>query len=428
MISSEKRQRRRLHHASSFWSLGVALVVAFSSVLATPVNASSTHDGWSVQKYTTTPYCVTSSLCLGISFIGGAGIGSAATGSTILATSDANGPRPVGPVVIATIRGSSTSTAFLTDISCAPGASMCAAVGNATGSRQGHSVAGPFVVYTNALGKRPWHIVVLSAYKGIAGTDQNVSQVTCVSATSCIAIGGTQNGTNYPLLWTTSNAGATWRFESATLPQPTQTIGIASMTCANATTCVAYDGGLLFTDRGPAHFQLAHTPAIWTKKSVVTAGVAYNSTSFILIGVSCIPGSGGCVAVGSTSIQRVSASRKYSSSPSVPFIATSPTGSVWSALPTVMPKMPKNTQLGFVSCAAKNECVVAGVSGASAGGFGGKPVILRTSGSIFAWQTLPIPHTPVLSKIGSEQGLTCGLTTSCSVTLTDPPFTLAGPA
>jgi hypothetical protein len=122
----------------------------------------------------------------------------------------------------------------------------------------------------------------------------------------------------------------------------------------------------------------------------------------------------------------------------VPFIATSPTGSVWSTLPTVkMPKMLKNTQLGFVSCPARNECVVAGISGASASatgyGGGGKPVILRTSGSIYSWRILSIPHIPTLSKTGGfEEGLTCGLTTSCSLTvMTGPktaPFTLAGPA
>lgn len=431
LFGSRGHRPRRRTGAYGLWTLGVALVVACSTVLATPVNASSAHDRWSVQRYTSTPYCVTSSLCLGISATPNG------RGATVLATTDADGPRPIGPAVITTVIGTSTSTAILTSIACSPRASICAAVGVATGTLHGHSVAGPIVISTNALGKGKWHIVSLGTYSGIAQAQVLVTQVTCMSATSCIAIGATQSYPEHPLMWLTSNAGATWRFESATVPTNSGDGFFDVITCANVTTCVGYDGELLFTDRGPTHFQSAHTPASWTKTTAVTSGVANNdvSTNHEFTSVSCVPGGGGCVGVGSIVTQRVSASGRYSSGPSVPLIATSPTGSVWSALPTVkMPEMPKTTQLDSVSCPAKGECVVAGISGASAGGFGGKPVILRTSGSIQSWRTLSIPRVPALSKTGSvTQGLTCGLIALCSVSFatgskTVAPFTLSGPA
>lgn len=411
--------------ARSSW-LGIItlfLAVVCVETLITPLTAFADSRGhtWKVVHFVTaTPYCLTTSFCLGLSRT------SNGRGSTIYASQD--GGKTLKE--IAAITGSSTSYNYLSAISCS-NAATCVAVGNGTGTLHGRSVADPFVSYANASTKEEWRSVALATYAGIPLTQQTVSAISCANADDCVAVGGTQQ--SVPLMWATTNGGATWRLIT-TLPKNFSIGALRAVSCTSSTSCVALGGDILFTTSGPAHFAIARGPKKWTATTPVYSGQAnpdYVNYEYFAA-LACLPKGGECVVVGTITPQRVSASGTYSPGTSSLIIATSLNGATWTSVTSI--KAPKNTVLDSISCPVAKRCVAAGVSGSSRpNDFGGTPVILETVSSLRTWSAVKIRKLPTLPKDAGEiPQLSCATAAFCTVynlsSSKSVNFDLVGPA
>lgn len=380
---------------------------------------SSTVRAWKVEEVGSeealapTPNCFSVNLCIGFSSTTD-GRGSIINGST-------NGGKASHKLL--EINGTSTDTNHLVGVTCSKAVTTCIAVGNATGTLNGHSVAGPFVVVGNVNTQSHWRTVALPTYSSVPLTEQIVKAVSCPSANECVAVG--EMGTGSSLAWSTDNGGTTWQaIPSLPTNQYSDPSSLTAVACASATECIAAgSNAILYTDTGPTHFRGARTPKAWIVGQQGTNRYG-GSTVPNIASIACATGSGACVAVGDLA-QNNSKGNQVSYSA---LVATSAGGAVWASATSV--PAPTRTFLVLVSCPAANTCVAGGSAEPPSGKtVGSKPVVIETGTSLRTWHDISLPN--VTYGVSPEATISCGTPQFCITPVFATAtrlFVLTGPA
>lgn len=210
----------------------------------------------------------------------------------------------------------------------------------------------------------------------------------CLSATDCVAVGSSaQVGTGVrPEIyhWT----GTTWEQQSA--PVKPVASGLQKVSCATETDCVAVgtatwgglsDDGILDSWNGEQ----------WTHQLTLKGGVG------ALSGVSCVT-SGFCVAVGQGSGR--DGWRQV-------ILTRAAAGGHWSE---ANPRTEVRDALYGVSCVSSSFCITVGAADASLGGRRNRAVIESWNGQSWHMQHVAFPPRSSLSSVS------CASTTSCVAT------------
>lgn len=273
--------------------------------------------------------------------------------------------------------------------------------------------------------------------------------ITCRSATSCVAVGGTNAAG-----WLLTRTGSAWKAARAPVPAGSQAVDVDSVTCPSKATCVAAGGytsksgdvlGLLLTRNGskwtgataPVPSDAAANPqaelasvACSSASTCVVAGYYTNTSGnqegmlltksgagwtataaplpvsetgdpyAYLLSVAC-PSAAGCVAVGafddSTAGYQQTGLLEVSQ------------GSTWTALRTPVPSNPTgDSSLVSVACPSPASCV-------AAGSYNDNQLPLFVTGHGLTWQAatakLPAHKGPYPSAL--LQTVTCPSVSSC---------------
>ncbi|HLX50425.1 MAG TPA: hypothetical protein VKS82_19030 [Streptosporangiaceae bacterium] len=269
----------------------------------------------------------------------------------------------------------------LTGVSCASSAN-CVAVGN--------SATGPVIMATTNGGVTWTNQTPPSA----SGVLYYLSAVACPAATDCVAVGyelSNQSGSQTKTAISTSTSdGSTW--SAATVV--TGVSHFDAITCPSTGRCVA--AGTDITNLATSGLTgiidtSTNLGGSWTATTVPSA-VGY------LTGVSCVPSSSTCAAVGGTQTGAAT-------------LLTTTTGTSWTV--QALPTLPKGTysDLYDVSCPAKTYCAAVGdqlvpVTQGNQQTDQGQAVILTGSGGSWAVQTPP-PNTGALRSVSCPSAMTC---------------------
>jgi hypothetical protein len=232
-----------------------------------------------------------------------------------------------------------TGGAWLTAIAC-PAADLCIAVGN-------YSFGGGAEVDPNVLPfADEWNGTTWTMLPAVSippnQLDAFLNGIACISVTSCVAVGYTDNGAGDSVLIEAWN-GATWSAQPATVSTDALDPRLASVSCASGTLCFAsgYEG----------HTQGPQTALVegWNGStwSVQPAPSSYQGD---LTGVSCAS-TVFCMATGDI----------LNAGPGIGPSALEWNGASWSLVATPGPAGNANT-LGAVSCFSSSMCMAVGGS------------------------------------------------------------------
>jgi concanavalin A-like lectin/glucanase superfamily protein len=219
-----------------------------------------------------------------------------------------------------------------------------------------------------------------------------LSGMSCLSPTSCMAVGNYRNASEVTLALAEHWDGTKW--EVVPVPTPEGNIAVSelfSVSCPAANLCMAT--GFYFTNTG----QGGAITERWngTKWEIELSPVPEQSTSY-LYGVSCVSATW-CEAVG------------YATTNGLPApMAEHWDGSKWEIQPTPTLEGMKATVLTTVSCPTATSCEAMGIYENSAGQF---PVAEHWDGSKWGLQTVPIPTGT--NKAVRLMSVSCGTATSC---------------
>ncbi len=209
--------------------------------------------------------------------------------------------------------------------------------------------------------------------------------VSCVSATSCIAVGsyvvGSPNPEAFPLIGSLS--GSQWTLTPLPLPP-----GVANGTSAtlNSVSCSSNVACVAVGTAGSAGFAETLSGSAWTP----TTSFGPGPTPTVLSSVSCTSATW-CVAVG------------YYTNSLQPDIVTF-NGTSW----TSSGLSPLGGQLASVSCASPTFCIAVGSGEAL-----GPPVTLAYNGS--SWSQVSLPLTNTIARGVTFTGVSCSSTSQCVV-------------
>jgi hypothetical protein len=270
----------------------------------------------------------------------------------------------------------------LNAVSC-PSAGVCVAVGYSATSTGASALA-------ETLGNGGWALMTEPSVPGAYTAE--LQGVSCVSATSCVAVGYYQvKGASQQTLVATL-ANGTWTV-TASPNRGTGNNELDSVSCPQAGTCVAvgyYQGtsSQSSPSRALAEELLDGT---WTLTSVPDSGSATN----VLKGVSC-PSPGACVAVG------------YYDDAGVDRALTEQlAGNAW-ALTAAQDVGSGLNQLDAVDCTSSSSCASVGTFRTAAGIYQN---LIETSGAS-GWA--PLAHSPDANGNNNElAGVSCSSATSC---------------
>jgi hypothetical protein len=239
-------------------------------------------------------------------------------------------------------------------VSCVT-ASSCVAVGSVVGS------ALPLVVET--WNGKKWTLRAARSVGGAAFSD--ISAVSCLTASSCVIA-----GESYSLAGTEALLLARWNGKGfsamkAASPAGAQTLLLNDVSCVSASTCVA--AGLSINSAGTSGFGFTET---WNGRSWTAAKVAApkGDTLSYLFGVSCLTARN-CLAVGAAGTSKAGDAS-----------ALSYNGKTWSALKVPAPGKGRSSGFTGVSCPAADDCVAIGGIGPS-GKATGSPLAGRWNGA-----------------------------------------------
>jgi hypothetical protein len=230
-----------------------------------------------------------------------------------------------------------------------------------------------------------------------------LSAVSCTSGRACTAVGShaaSLSSPGFPLAqrWN----GTSWRLQPTMLPQGAQSGGLAGVSCASATACIAVG-----STPGQAADTSVNLAEAWNGTSwrVQAIPAPQGSASSSLSGVSCTS-PGACTAVGhyGTAAGRVLA------------VAERWNGTAWriQAVPG-----PASTELFGVSCPAARACTAVGYR---TGTGGTQPVAEAWNGTTWRIQAVPLPHG---SPGGILAAVSCTSPRAC--TATGASFSTTGP-
>jgi hypothetical protein len=237
-----------------------------------------------------------------------------------------------------------------------------------------------------------------------AGSTENVlSDVTCVSATNCIAVGASSTSQYAPGRTLVERwNGRRWTIQATPNPRGGQDPGLGSVSCSSANSCIAvgsYQRVTTYTESLPlAERWNGHK---WTIQATPEPSGA---TGAQLSAVSC-PSVTGCVAAGS-----------WSSATTGRTLAEHWNGSRWTIQPTPAPAHGISPEFTGLSCATVRSCTAVGtVFGAHSGD---RTLAEHWNGSIWRVQATPSPSGT--SSPGSSYStlfnVSCPATTSCTAT------------
>ena len=254
--------------------------------------------------------------------------------------------------------------------------SSCQAVGEgsmSTGGTTGGAPTGVALFYNGTA----WTQETLPS--GVGG----LSGVSCVSATSCQAVGGAFTSTGGATGGTLS--GVALSFNGTAWTQETLPSGISDLTsisCVSATSCQAVGINLSSTGGAPTGVALSYNGTAWTQETL-PSGVGG------LSGVSCVSATS-CQAVGTSS----------TSTGSTTGVALSFNGTAWT-----QETLPSGVGgLSSISCVSATSCQAVGTSSTSTGSTTG--VALSFNGTAWTQKTLP-------SGVSDLSGVSCISATSC---------------
>jgi hypothetical protein len=225
---------------------------------------------------------------------------------------------------------------------------------------------------------------------GQAGSDNTLNSVSCISTTSCVAVGSYSNGAPSKTL-IESWDGSTWSISSS--PNvgsgPNRLNGVS---CASSASCVAVgteSGQILVESWDGSTWSIVSTPGRGTANG-------FN-------GVSCVTATN-CVAVGSDN------------SPGGGTLVESWNGSTWSIVPSLSP----GTLLG-VSCTGSGGCVAVGWYSSSSTN---KVTTLIESGNGGTWSVRSSPNRPTVYN--ELYGVSCASSGGCIAVGYSGPSTAPG--
>jgi hypothetical protein len=233
-----------------------------------------------------------------------------------------------------------------------------------------------------------------------AGASENYLQgVSCVSATSCTAVGYYRDSGGALLTLAEFWNGTAWAIQAT--PNPTGTnvgpVYLDAVSCASATSCIAV--GHYASPSGQFQFPLAEhwDGTAWAVQAIPRPG---RSSHTFLEGVSCRTATS-CIAVGNYT----------SSAGAIVTLAEHWNGTAWKVQATPNPAGTTYSQLTGVWCTSTTTCTAVGQYRSS----GGVEMTLAEYriGSTWAVQATPNPADSIDSYL---QGVSCHSATSCTAT------------
>jgi RHS repeat-associated protein len=285
-------------------------------------------------------------------------------------------------------------TASFASVSC-PSSSFCHGVGSLT---YGKSAANRAFAYSLSGGKwgvvgadgyqREWSAVELPAPGGEDTAAK--ADVACASASFCMRVGASLNGSTPTSRAKTWNGGS-WTKSTTVSPAGAKASELGGVACASTTACRAV-GSYVDSTGVTKPLTLAWNGTAW---SVTTTPVPAGATSSRLTAIACLS-STDCRAVGS-----------YVASGTTRTLAMSWNGTAWSIVATPNAVGPSNQLLG-VACTAASSCRAVG-SYTEAGGTV-KTLAMNWNGT--AW-SIATSGNPSGAKESALLDLSCTSATFC---------------
>ena len=235
---------------------------------------------------------------------------------------------------------------------------------------------------------RTWRLVpVLPKGVGI------LSSVSCPTATFCMAVGQSRDG-SFGVALVTNSAGERWK--SVALPKGERALGL--VTCTTRRTCIAQGimeviTGVLNSGQLPSIITTADSGSTWTQRTPPGWGNSAVPGFPIFKGMAC-PSPNRCLMVGDAT--------PGDGSPSGVISVSADGGKTW----TLATVPPGTTFLNAISCASPTDCVVVG--GGIEGRGGADRDILTTTDGGQTWISRPVPTSVIgLSHVSCPTIDTC---------------------
>ena len=269
-------------------------------------------------------------------------------------------------------------------VSCTS-SSACTAVGVYSNS------PGTQVTLAEVLSGTAWSIETTPNPSGAQGS--SLSGVSCTSAKNCIAVGGSEDGSNPVTTLVENRKGTTWSIESSPNVSSGEGSILYAVSCTSTSACTAVGA---YDDSSGAELTLAEVLSGTTWSIETTSNPAGEQVDD-LHGVSCTSTTT-CTAVGAY----------VDSSGAELALAEAWTGGSWSLDTVPNPSGAVQTSFAAVACTSASRCTAVGASLGSSG----KGVTLSEmwKGTSWSVQTTPNPSGALATGFA---GVSCTSATAC---------------
>ena len=221
--------------------------------------------------------------------------------------------------------------------------------------------------------------------------------LSCTSRTFCSAVGyNPATGTSVAERWN----GTKWAIQRTPRPRPSNGSILYGVSCTSRTACTAV--GITGSAGGQTTVSLAMrwNGATWRIQRTPNRSVPSGGT--YLSGVSCVSRTA-CTAVGFVGDSQIPEG-------DVP-LAMAWNGAKWAIQPAPRPPGTNNTNLNAVSCVSRTACTAVGYA-ANSTGVGAIPLAERWNGTKWAIQSMPKP--PGVGNETTLYGVSCTSRTACT--------------
>ncbi len=388
MVSSSERRSRRLGYRLSRRFVRVALPLLLAAggsgiaLDAAPAGAQSS-ETWSVvampnPSTAATPKAVS---CPSIDFCASVGVYNNVFAGNPVGASQAVRDKWNGSSWSALRAPLLSGGHDLVDVSCAS-ANFCVAVGShnlQTLAEKWNGSSWSTMTTKNTVPAHAWPSYCHGAGGSCYQSDDALNDVSCLSATFCVAVGSAEGPTApSPTLDEVWN-GSTW----SVMPSTNSNDTISAVSCLSTTFCMAVGPSTAAEWNGSAWSPLP-MPNGW-QNSDVLSDVSCSSPTF-------------CVAVGSTNVQNVGAQT----------LAQEWNGSTWTTMTTTNPSNFSWFLGGEVSCPSPSFCVAVGQTGLP----GELSQTLAEEWDGTSWSTMATIN-PVNGDVNVFTGVSCPAEGSC---------------
>ena len=287
--------------------------------------------------------------------------------------------RPAGAVSIVTSPNASSTFDQLSGLSCA-GPSSCMAVGSFDSS-------GVTKTLVESWNGSVWSLV--SSPNPTGATDSELSAVSCISTSGCVAVGKYTTSTVTKSLVESWN-GSVWSLVASPNPTGASQSVLSGVACASGSSCDAV-GASVASSTVTALVE-RWNGSVW---SVVSSPNPIGAAASEFSAVSCRAATS-CIAVG-----------QFTTSATTMTLVESWNGSVWSVVPSPNPTGATTSVLTGVSCTSSLSCIAVGGS-VSAGTI--LTLVESWNGSV--WSVVPSPN-PAGATTSGLSGVSCTGPSSC---------------